>query len=152
LAAWNYFMSVDSETNEEFIQAWQDFIGSEERVTNDPMEAHYLGFNMWVKAVEKAGTTDSTAVQDAIIGVAVPNLSGGYSAMMPNHHISKPVLIGEIQEDGQFEVVWETSGLVVGDAWSDYLDGSKDLISDWRKPLACGSFNVETRECSGEGS
>ena len=55
-----------------------------------------------VKAVEKAGTTDPTAVQEAIIGIAVPNLSGGYSAMMPNHHITKPVLIGEIQDDGQF--------------------------------------------------
>lgn len=149
LAAWNYFMSVDSEENDSFIDAWQEFIKSEDRVTNDPMEAHYIGFNMWVKAVEKAGTTDATAVQDAIIGVTVPNLTGGYSAMMPNHHITKPVLIGEIQEDGQFEVVWETSGLVVGDAWSDYLEGSKDLISDWRKPLSCGAYNIVTAKCSG---
>jgi len=149
LAAWNYFMSVDSEINDEFIESWHAFIKSEDRVTNDPMEAHYIGFNMWVKAVEKAGTTDPAAVQDAIIGVTVPNLSGGYSAMMPNHHITKPVLIGEIQEDGQFEVVWQTSGLEVGDAWSDYLEGSKDLISDWRKPLSCGAYNVITAKCSG---
>ena len=114
LAAWNYFMSVDSEANEAFIESWHAFIKDEDRVTNDPMEAHYIGFNMWVKAVEKAGTTDSQAVQDAIIGVSVPNLTGGLSAMMPNHHISKPVLIGEIQDDGQFEVVSSTSGLVVG--------------------------------------
>ena len=67
------------------------------------MEAHVIGFNMWVKAVEKAGTTDPDAVIDAIIGVSVPNLTGGYSTMMPNHHITKPVLIGEIQDDGQFE-------------------------------------------------
>ena len=149
LAAWNYFMSVDSEVNDAFIENWHKFIKSDERVSNDPMEAHYIGFNMWVKAVEKAGTTDATAVQDAIIGVTVPNLTGGYSAMMPNHHITKPVLIGEIQDDGQFEVVWKTSGLVVGDAWSDYLDGSKDLISDWRKPLSCGAYNVVTAKCSG---
>lgn len=149
LAAWNYFMSVDSEVNDAFIESWQKFIKSDERVSNDPMEAHYIGFNMWVKAVEKAGTTDAAAVQDAIIGVTVPNLTGGYSAMMPNHHITKPVLIGEIQDDGQFEVVWKTSGLVVGDAWSDYLDGSKDLISDWRKPLSCGAYNVVTAKCSG---
>jgi urea transport system substrate-binding protein len=149
LAAWNYFMSVDSEVNDAFIESWQKFIKSDERVSNDPMEAHYIGFNMWVKAVEKAGTTDTAAVQDAIIGVTVPNLTGGYSAMMPNHHITKPVLIGEIQDDGQFEVVWKTSGLVVGDAWSDYLDGSKDLISDWRKPLSCGAYNVVTAKCSG---
>jgi len=149
LAAWNYFMSVDSAVNDEFITSWHGFIKNDKRVTNDPMEAHYIGFNMWVKAVEKAGTTDPTAVQEAIIGVTVPNLSGGYSAMMPNHHITKPVLIGEIQEDGQFEIVWKTAGLVVGDAWSDYLEGSKDLISDWRKPLSCGAFNVVTGKCSG---
>lgn len=150
LAAWNYFMSVDSEVNDEFIENWHAFIGNEDRVTNDPMEAHYIGFNMWVKAVEKAGTTDPSAVQDALIGVSVPNLTGGLSTMMPNHHISKPVLIGEIQDDGQFEVVSSTSGLVVGDAWSDFLEGSKDLISDWRQPLSCGNYNVKTATCSGQ--
>jgi len=150
LAAWNYFMSEDADANSEFITAWHKFTKNDKRVTNDPMEAHYIGFNMWVKAVEAAGTTDPTAVQEAIIGVAVPNLSGGYSAMMPNHHITKPVLIGEIQEDGQFETVWRTSGLVVGDAWSDFLPGSKDIISDWRKPLSCGNYNVKTGKCSGQ--
>ena len=152
LAAWNYFMSVDTPENAEFIAKWKAFIKDENRVTNDPMEAHYIGFNMWVKAVEKAGTIDSDAVQEAIIGISVPNLSGGYSTMMPNHHITKPVLIGEIQDDGQFDVVWETSGLVVGDEWSDYLPESAVLISDWRKPLACGNFNVETGKCGGQGS
>ena len=150
LAAWNYFMSVDSEANDEFIEAWHKYIGSEERVTNDPMEAHYIGFNMWVEAVKKAGTTDAPAVQEAIIGVAVPNLTGGLATMAPNHHITKPVLIGEIQDDGQFEVVWETSGTVLGDAWSDFLPGSKDLISDWRAPLSCGNYNVKTAKCSGQ--
>jgi len=150
LAAWNYFMSVESDENDEFISTWKSFIKDKKRVTNDPMEAHYIGFNMWVKAVEKAGTTDPTAVQEALIGVSVPNLSGGYSAMMPNHHITKPVLIGEIQKDGQFDIVWETSGLVAGDAWSDYLPGSKDLISDWRSPLSCGNYNVKTKKCSGQ--
>ena len=150
LAAWNYFMSVDADVNESFIESWHAFTKDEKRVSNDPMEAHYIGFNMWVKAVEKAGTTQAGAVQDAIIGVTVPNLSGGYSAMMPNHHITKPVLIGEIQEDGQFDVVWETSGLVVGDAWSDYLEGSKDIIADWRAPLSCGNYNVKTAKCSGQ--
>ena len=149
LAAWNYFQSVDTDANYEFIDAWHAFTGDDARVTNDPMEAHYIGFNMWVKAVEKAGTTDPDAVIDAMIGVAVPNLSGGYSAMMPNHHITKPVLIGEIQDDGQFDIVYETPGLVAGDAWSDYLPDSKNLIADWRAPMSCGNFNVETGKCGG---
>ncbi len=152
LAAWNYFQSVEAPVNAKFVQDWKAFIKDEKRVTNDPMEAHFIGFNMWVEAVKKAGTTDPDAVGEAIIGVTVPNLSGGYSAMMPNHHITKPVLIGEIQEDGQFETVWQTSGQVVGDAWSDYLPGSKDLISDWRKPLSCGNFNVKTGKCGGQGN
>lgn len=151
LAAWNYFESVDCEANEEFIEAWHKYTGNENRVTNDPMEATYIGFNMWVKAVEKAGTTDSDAVQDALIGVAVPNLSGGTATMMPNHHITKPVLIGEIQDDGQFEIVDSTPSTVVADEWSDYLDGSKDLIADWRAPLKCGNFNVKTGKCGGSG-
>ncbi|GLQ08829.1 ABC transporter substrate-binding protein [Devosia yakushimensis] len=149
LAAWNYFMSVDTPENEEFIAAWQAFIGSTDRVTNDPMEAHYIGFNMWVKAVEAAGTTDSDAVIDSIIGVAVPNLSGGLASMAPNHHITKPVLIGEIQDDGQFDIVYETPGLVLGDEWSDFLPESKPLIADWRAPLSCGNFNTATMTCGG---
>ena len=152
LAAWNYFQSVESDANEEFIDTWKAFTGDENRDTNDPMEAHYIGFNMWVKAVEKAGTTDVDTVIDEIVGVFVPNLSGGYSTMMPNHHITKPVLIGEIQEDGQFDIVDQTDGLVAGDAWSDYLLNSAKLISDWRKPLSCGNFNVETASCGGKGS
>ncbi len=150
LTAWNYFQSVDTPENADFIAKWKAFIKNDKRVTNDPMEAHYIGFAMWVKAVEKAGTTDPDAVIDAIVGVSVPNLSGGYSSMMPNHHITKPVLIGEIQADGQMETVWQTSGLVVGDEWSDYLPDSKDLISDWRAPMSCGNFNVAQGKCAGK--
>ena len=151
LAAWNYFQSQDNPVNEAFIKTWKAFIKNDKRVTNDPMEAAYIGFNMWVKAVEAAGTTDADAVIDSIVGVSVPNLTGGYSAMLPNHHITKPVLIGEIQADGQFETVWQTPGLVAGDEWSDYLPDSKDLISDWRKPMSCGNFNVATGKCGGKG-
>jgi len=150
LAAWNYFMSVEADENEEFIESWQKFTKNDKRVSNDPMEAHYIGFNMWVKAVEKAGTTNPDAVGEAIIGVSAPNLTGGMSTMMPNHHITKPVLIGEIQDDGQFDVVWETTGTVAGDAWSDFLPGSKDIIADWRTPLSCGNYNVKTKKCSGQ--
>src|SRR5690242_16933657 len=113
LAAWNYFESIDTPANKAFIDAWHKFIKNDKRTTNDPMEAHYIGFNMWVKAVEKAGTTDPDKVIEAMIGVSVPNLTGGYSTMMPNHHITKPVYIGEIQANGQFDVVWKTPGLVV---------------------------------------
>ncbi len=149
LAAWNYFMSVDTDANYDFIDNWIEYTGDESAVTNDPMEAHYIGFNMWKEAVRKAGTADVDAVKDAIIGVSVPNLSGGYAAMMPNHHITKPVLIGEIQDNGQFSIVWQTPSTVAGDAWSDYLPGSRDLISDWRKPLECGNYNVVEKSCGG---
>nr|WP_223677730.1 urea ABC transporter substrate-binding protein [Azospirillum agricola] len=152
LAAWNYFQSVETPANAEFIKAWKAFTKNDKRVTNDPMEAHYIGFNMWVKAVEAAGTTNSDAVIDSMVGVSVPNLSGGYSAMLPNHHITKPVLIGEVQENGQFETVSKTPGLVPGDEWSDFLPDSKDLIADWRKPMSCGNFNVKTGKCGGKGS
>jgi len=149
LAAWNYFMSVDAGINDDFIESWLSFIGDDDRVTNDPMEAHYIGFKMWVEAVEKAGTTDPTAVQQSIVGVSVPNLSGGIATMMPNHHITKPVLIGEIQDDGQFEIVSRTPA-VIGDAWSDHLPGSRDITADWMPPLACGNYNVKTGRCSGQ--
>ncbi|MGH8601447.1 MAG: urea ABC transporter substrate-binding protein [Gammaproteobacteria bacterium] len=150
LAAWNYFMSVDNPENDAFIEKWHAFIKDEKRVTNDPMEAHYIGFKMWVQAVEKAGTTDTDPVAQAMIGMSTPNLTGGRAIMHANHHLSKPVLIGEIQDDGQFEVVWKTEGLVVGDAWSDYLPDSRDLIADWRPPLSCGNYNVRTKACSGQ--
>jgi urea transport system substrate-binding protein len=146
LAAWNYFQSVETPENKAFIEKWKDFTKNAKRVTNDPMEAHVVGFNMWVKAVEKAGTTDPDKVIDTIIGVQVPNLTGGVSEMLPNHHITKPVLIGEIKEDGQFDTVWQTDGLVPGDAWSKHLEGSKDLIADW-KTLKCGNYNTVTKKC-----
>ncbi len=152
LAAWNYFESVDNKDNKAFIKRWHDFTKNPKRTTNDPMEAHYIGFNMWIKAIEKAGTTDADAVIDAMIGVAAPNLTGGESTMMPNHHITKPVLIGEIQANGQISTVWQTPGTVVANEWSPYLEGSKDLIADWRKPMSCGNFNVKTGKCGGKGA
>lgn len=113
------------------------------------MEAHYIGFNLWVKAVEKAKSTDVNKVLDNIVGLETPNLTGGVARVLPNHHITKPVLIGEIQDDGQFEVVWQTKKEVDGDAWSDYLEGSKDLIADWTAPIKCGNYNTKTKKCLG---
>jgi urea transport system substrate-binding protein len=151
LAAWNYFESIKTPANEQFIKDWKAFTKNPKRVTNDPMEAHVIGFNMWVQAVKKAGSTDPDKVIDAIVGVTVPNLTGGYATMMPNHHITKPVFVGEIQGDGQFDVVWQSPGEVVGDEWSDYLPDSKNLIADWRKPMNCGNFNVVAGKCGGKG-
>ncbi len=139
LAAWNYFMSVESAENDAFIAKWHAFIKKDDRVTNDPMEAHYIGFNMWVQAVKQAGTTDIDAVRQAMYGQKFRNLTGGTAVMNVNHHMSKPVLIGEIQDDGQFEVVWKTKGTVVGDAWSDYIPESAKLTADWTYPWVCGN-------------
>jgi urea transport system substrate-binding protein len=149
LAAWNYFMSVEDAKNSAFIKQWKSFIKNPKRVTNDPMEAHVIGFNMWVKAVEKAKTTDVAKVTDAMIGIEVPNMTGGVAKMLPNHHLTKPVLIGEVRADGQFDVVWKTDGLVPGDAWSDFLPGSKDIEADW-VTLKCGNYNKTTKKCSGQ--
>ena len=150
LAAWNYFQSVESDANSAFIEQWKSFIKDPNRVTNDPMEATYIGFKMWAQAVENAGTTDVDAVEQAMIGITTPNLTGGVAVMNKNHHLSKPVLIGEIQEDGQIETVWETDGVVPGDAWSNFLPSSKDLIADWTEPVKCGNYNVKTEKCSGQ--
>ena len=150
LAAWNYFQSIETEKNTEFINAWRDFTRNPEGVTNDPMEATLIGFNMWVKAVQKVGTTDVEKVEEAMLGIAFENLTGGVAIMNKNHHLSKPVFIGEIQDDGQIEVVWETENLVPGDAWSDFLPNSRDLIADWTKPLRCGNYNVVTKQCAGQ--
>jgi urea transport system substrate-binding protein len=149
LAAWNYFESIDTPANKDFIAKWHEFTKKPKRTTNDPMEAHYIGFNMWVKAVEKAQSFEPDKVIAAMIGVSVPNLTGGFSTMMPNHHITKPVYIGEIQADGQLSTVWQTPGTVVAQEWSPYLEGSRDLIADWRKPMSCGNFNVTTGKCGG---
>ncbi|MFC3628678.1 urea ABC transporter substrate-binding protein [Paracoccus angustae] len=145
LAAWNYFQTAESDANAAFIDEWKKFIGDEDRVTNDPMEATVIGFNAWVAAVEKAGTTDVDPVLDAIVGVEVPNLTGGTATVLPNHHLTKPVLIGEIREDGQFDIVSQTEP-VPGDAWTDFLPESAKLEADW-PGQDCGMFNTETDTC-----
>lgn len=145
LAAWNYFQSADTPENKAFIQGWHKFTGNDKRVTNDPMEATKLGFEAWVKAVEKAGSTDTDKVLDAIVGVEVPNLTGGVAKVLPNHHLTKPVLIGEIRDDGQFDIVSQTEP-VAGDAWTDFLPESAKLDADW-PGKKCGMWNTETQSC-----
>lgn len=145
LAAWNYFESADTPANKEFIEQWHAFTGDADRVTNDPMEATMLGFNLWVQAVEKAGSTETDAVLAAIDGLEVPNLTGGQAKVLPNHHLTKPVLIGEIRDDGQFDIVSQTAE-VAGDAWTDFLPSSAKLDSDW-PGKECGMWDTETNSC-----
>jgi urea transport system substrate-binding protein len=139
LAAWNYFESVKNPTNDGFIKQWHDFIKNPKRVTNDPMEAHYIGFKMWVQAVRQAGTTDVDAVRQAMYGQKVQAPSGFTSIMNTNHHLSKPVMIGEIRPDGQFDVVWQTKQPIKADAWSPHLPEDKGKIADWSYPWVCGN-------------
>ncbi len=145
LAAWNYFESADVPENKAWIDQWHAYTKNDKRTTNDPMEAHYIGFNMWVNAVTAAGTVDVDAVSDAMIGQKFPNLTGTVAEMLPNHHLTKPVLIGEIRADGQFDIISQTEP-VPGDAWTDYLPESAVLESDW-KDLKCGMYNKETKTC-----
>jgi urea transport system substrate-binding protein len=149
LAAWNYFMSVKSPVNDAWIKKWHAYTKNPKRTFNDPMEAHVIGFEMWVKAVEKAKSTETDKVAAAIIGIEVPNLTGGIAKMLPNHHLTKPVLIGEVRADGQFDTVWQTKGTVPGDAWTDFLPASKDIEADW-VTLKCGNYNKVTKKCSGQ--
>jgi urea transport system substrate-binding protein len=139
LAAWNYFQSVKNPTNDGFIKQWKEFIKNPKRVTNDPMEAHYIGFKMWAQAVRQAGTTDVDAVRQAMYGQKVKAPSGFVSVMNTNHHLSKPVMIGEIRPDGQFDVVWQTKEPIKADAWSPHLPEDKGKIADWTYPWVCGN-------------
>jgi urea transport system substrate-binding protein len=139
LAAWNYFQSVKSPVNDAFIKQWKAFIKNDKRVTNDPMEATYIGFKMWTQAVQQAGTTNVDAVRQALYGQKVMAPGGFESVMNTNHHLSKPVMIGEIQANGQFEIVWQTKGPVKADAWSKYIPESAKLTADWTYPWVCGN-------------
>ena len=133
MSAWNYFMSVDSEANEEFVTKYLDWAernnvpNADTVVTNDPMEATYVGINMWAQAVEQAGTTDVDAVREAMGGQTF-DAPSGYTLQMDetNHHLHKPVLIGEIRADGQFDIMWESDDLIRAQPWSPYLEGNED--------------------------
>jgi len=139
LAAWNYFQSVKNPTNDAFIKQWHAYIKNTKRVTNDPMEAHYIGFKMWAQAVAQAGTTNVDAVRQAMYGQKVKAPGGFESVMNANHHLSKPVMIGEIQANGQFETVWQTKGPIKADAWSPFIPESAKLTADWTFPWVCGN-------------
>lgn len=131
LAAWNYFMSVKNPVNSKWIadyKAWakkKGMANADKLVTNDPMEATYVGIQMWAEAVKKAGTTDVNAVRKAMAGVSV-NAPSGFTLKMDekNHHLHKPVMIGEVRPDGQFSVVWKTKTPVRAQPWSPFIAGN----------------------------
>ena len=138
LAAWNYFMSIKSPANTEFVKKWSDYAKAknipghkDKPLTNDPMEATYIGIMMWKQAVEKAKSTDTDKVIAAMAGQTF-KAPGGFTSTMDakNHHLHKPVFIGEIKADGQFNVVWKTKGPVVADPWSDYIAENKGKVNE----------------------
>jgi urea transport system substrate-binding protein len=132
LAAWNYFMSIKNPTNDAFIKKWSAYAKAhniaghkDKPLTNDPMEATYIGINMWAQAVKKAGSTDTDKVIKAMAGQTFPAPGGFMSTMDPkNHHLHKPVFIGEVKADGQFKVVWKTPGPVKAQPWSPFIAGN----------------------------
>jgi urea transport system substrate-binding protein len=104
------------------------------------MEATYIGIKMWSQAVLQAGTTDVDAVRQAMANQAVQSPSGYTITMDPkNHHLHKPVVIGEVNEDGQFDIVWQTDGPIRAQAWSKYLPDSAKKVADWTYPNVCGN-------------
>jgi urea transport system substrate-binding protein len=146
LAAWNYFQTIENPTNKAFIDAWMKYAkdkklpDADKRVTNDPMEATYIGIHMWKQAVEQAGTTDVDAVRQAVAGQTFKAPSGFDIAMdEKNHHLHKPVYIAEIRADGQFEIVWKTDGPIVAAPWSPFVPESAKKIADWTYPWVCGN-------------
>jgi len=132
LAAWNYFMSIKNPTNDAFIKKWSAYAKAkniaghkDKALTNDPMEATYIGINMWAQAVKKAGSTDTDKVIAAMGGQTFPAPGGFMSTMdAKNHHLHKPVFIGEVKADGQFKVVWKTPGPVKAQPWSPFIEGN----------------------------
>jgi branched-chain amino acid transport system substrate-binding protein/urea transport system substrate-binding protein len=126
LAGWSYFESLDNPENAKFIKRWHEYTKDPTRVTNDPMESEYVLFHMWSQAVTKAGTTNVDAVREAMIGQKVNSPSGFEVTMGANHHIAKPLLIGEVQADGQFDVVYRTAP-IAPNPWSPYMPGKKAL-------------------------
>ena len=138
LAAWNYFQSINSAENEVFVKMWADFNGQRDKITNDPMEATFIGFGMWAQAVVQAGTTDVDAVRQAMYGQRIKAPSGFEVVMNTNHHLSKPVMIGKINSSGTFDIIWRSINPVRADAWSRYIPDSANRTADWTFPWVCG--------------
>ncbi|WP_422653046.1 urea ABC transporter substrate-binding protein [Caldicellulosiruptor sp. DIB 104C] len=119
LVAWNYFQSVDTPENKEFVEKYKKKYG-EDRVTDDPIEAAYIGVYLWAKAVEKAGSTDVDKVREAAKGIEFNAPEGPVKIDGDNQHLYKTVRIGEILENGQIRELWKTNKPVKPDP---YLKG-----------------------------
>lgn len=140
-ASWNYFQTVESPENDKFVKAFKAKYG-EDRVTNDPMEAAYIMVYLWKQAVEAAGTTDIEAVRKAALGqeFAAPE---GKVKMFPNHHISKTVRIGQVRDDGLFNIVWSSDGPVDPVPWNQYVPETKGYSCDWSDPAKGGKYKAD---------
>jgi len=138
LAAWNYFYTISSAENEAFVKMWADFNEQRDKITNDPMEATFIGFRMWAQAVVQSGTTDVNAVRQAMYGQRIRAPSGFEVVMNTNHHLSKPVMIGRVNSSGTFDVIWQSINPVMADAWSKYIPESAKRTADWTFPWVCG--------------
>ncbi|MDR2113972.1 MAG: urea ABC transporter substrate-binding protein, partial [Bifidobacteriaceae bacterium] len=107
LTAWNYYQTVDSETNKKFVEEFKAEYG-DDRVTSDPMEAAYTSLFLWKAMVEKADSFEVEAVQKAADGVSFEAPEGKVTVNGKNHHVSKTALVGEIREDGLIYTVWSS--------------------------------------------
>ncbi len=141
-AAWNYFMTVDSPANKKFVDAFKAKYGAD-RVTNDPMEAAYIAVYLWKQAVEKAKTTDLESVRKAALGQTL-DAPGGTVTLENNHHLAKVVRIGEVKEDGQFNIVFATPKAVSPIPWNQFVAETKGLSCDWSDPAKGGKFKTTT--------
>ncbi len=139
-AAWNYFQTVESPQNDQFVKAFKAKYG-EDRVTNDPMEAAYIMVYLWKQAVEAAGTTDIEAVRKAAVGQEFEAPEGKVT-MAPNHHISKTVRIGQVRDDGLFDIVFSTGGPVEPIPWNQYVPETRGYGCDWTDPNKGGKYKV----------
>jgi urea transport system substrate-binding protein len=137
LAAWSYFESIDTPENKAFIAKWRVYSKKPNNVNNDPMESAYILFHMWTQAVQQAGTTDVDAVRQAMVGQKFKSPSGVEVTMLPNHHMAKPLMIGEIQANGQFSIVYQTPA-IAPNPWSPYVAANKGRVADWAWPWVCG--------------
>ncbi|HEX7896902.1 MAG TPA: urea ABC transporter substrate-binding protein [Planctomycetota bacterium] len=145
LAAWNYFQCLDTPQNKVFVKSFKAYCdknklpGGAKRVTDDPIEAAYIGVNIWRQAVEQCGSLNVDAVRQAIQGQWFLAPGGWVQMDEANHHLKKPVIIGEILADGQFQEVWRTKGLVKAEPWSKFVKDSKDKVADWNWPHLSGN-------------